>query len=153
MTMPRNFARSPISILIAIHDTAATSVRFSVVTTAPSADGLARLVERRRATQGRQAKRRDMIRQKIQVERFERSRADQPLGDRPAHAVVQALADHAERQGVQLPLVGIGTELPQDPLQAAQTWVESPRGSRHPKPRWDGASPAASAGAASRRDG
>ena len=42
-----------------------------------------------------------MIGQKIEVERLERLAPDQPLGDRPAHPVMQALADHTERQGVQ----------------------------------------------------
>ena len=78
------------------------------------------------------------------------SRPDQPLGDRPGHLVVQALADHAEGQGVQLPLVGLRAELAGGSPSAARTAAGSPRGSRRPRPRSDGASPGASADAASR---
>ena len=42
---------------------------------------------------------------------------DQPLGDRPGHLVVQALADHAEGQGVEPPLIGPGAEPPEDPRE------------------------------------
>src|ERR1700722_13053508 len=98
MTMPRNLALSPTSILIAIHDTVPPPA--SDVGDRPGASGQAGTVQGRYGTEGRQTKRRDMVRQKIQVERVQRLGPDQPLGNRTRHPVMQTLADHRERQSV-----------------------------------------------------
>ena len=113
MTIPKNFARSPVSIFNAIQ-----------VIVAPPRPGrpglagrLARRVERRGHAERRQGETRDVVGQVIEVEPGERLGADQPLGDRPGQLVVQALADHAEGQGVDPPVVGLGAEPPEDPRE------------------------------------
>ena len=59
MTMPRNFALSPISILIAIHDTVPPPLRFKRRPRHRSGNGLAGLVQR--GQQPRAARQNDVI--------------------------------------------------------------------------------------------
>src|SRR4051812_37000493 len=92
-TIPKNFARSPISIFIAIQDIAPPDASGPPSDDLGHGRRLARRVQRGRQPQGRQAERRDVPREVLEVERLIRLVADQPPRDRAGHLVMQALAD------------------------------------------------------------
>src|SRR5262245_32777152 len=103
-TMPRNLARSPTSIFKAIQYMSGSSGPRERVVSAGR--GFSRLVERWPYSECGQAERRDVVGQILVVERAVPVRTDQPHGHSPRHLVMQTLPDHAERQGIEPPVIG-----------------------------------------------
>ncbi len=84
----------------------------------PVQSGFAGSIKVRQCTQCGQTESGDVFGKKIQIERVISVPADQSLGDRTGHPVVEALPDDTERQNMSRPLVRVGTKAPDNLLES-----------------------------------
>src|SRR5258708_23769228 len=112
ITIPRNLALSPTSILIAIHVIAVLppGSRPGRDRIRVDFEGPPRPVEGGGQTESGQTERCDVIGEELGVKLGPLLRPDEPLGDGLGELVMKALAAHAERKGVQAPRLRIGTD-------------------------------------------